>query len=78
MEWDGKPYAADLGQRAGMVAVRRATAMTWLLRGTDADVEKARRFGESEGYTVFTYPTSEPDPIARAKADALKASRGPR
>lgn len=68
-EWDGRPYARDLGHRAGMVPTREARALVWLLRGTDADVEKARAYCAEPGceWEVYVLPVEEPDPIAATK-----------
>jgi hypothetical protein len=72
--WDGKPYAADLGQRAGLKPVKRAVTLVWCLRGADAEMESARRFAKREGYSVLTYSPDESDPLARAKRDVLRAA----
>ncbi len=73
--WDGEPYRLCLGQQPRMVEQTQATACTWLLKGCDADVEKARTFviGEygSRG-AVFTYPVKEKDPLGRAKKEILQ------
>lgn len=45
-----------------------AKACVWLNRGNDEDLAKARQFAATEGYTVFTFPTSERDPLTKAKA----------
>ena len=68
-EWDGRPYARDLGHRAGMVPTREARALVWLLRGTDADVEKARAYCAEPGceWEVYVLPVEESDPIAATK-----------
>jgi hypothetical protein len=51
-----------------------ARAMIWLNEGTDDDEVKAQEYAKKEGYTVFTYDTMEPDPLGRAKRDALVVS----
>jgi hypothetical protein len=59
----------DLGERPVTRAVKRAEALVWLLRGNPDDAEKARAFADREGWRVILYPTSEHDPLARAKAE---------
>ena len=70
--WDGKPYASDLGQRAGFVDAPRARTVMWLLDGGAEDVAAAESFAATEGYRVFTYSVGEADPFARAKAAVLR------
>lgn len=70
-EWDGEPFAADLGERPTMRPVRNAKACMWLNRGTDADVEKARAYAAKDGHHVLTFPPSEHDPLGVAKASVL-------
>lgn len=50
-------------------------AAMWLRRGTSADVKKAEAHAATTGATVFTYPTSERDPLGRAKSDILNVTR---
>jgi hypothetical protein len=50
-----------------MKTVARPVAMVWSLSGDDADVAKAKTFAAANGYTVLTFPTTEQDPIGRAK-----------
>lgn len=57
----------DLGRRPVMKTVARPVAMVWSLSGDDADVAKAKTFAAANGYTVLTFPTTEQDPIGRAK-----------
>ena len=49
-------------------------AAMWLNRGTDADVEKAKRFAASEGHTVYTFAGAK-DPLAKARDLAEKAAK---
>jgi hypothetical protein len=71
-EWDGEPYAADLGERPTMRPVRLAKACMWLNRGTAADVEKARVYAAPQGYSVLTFPASVRDPLGAARAAVLR------
>ena len=52
-----------------MVATREARALVWLLRGTAADVEKARAYCAEPGceWEVYVLPVEESDPIAATK-----------
>jgi hypothetical protein len=62
----------DLGERHTFASVDRPVAMIWINAGDDADVERAQTYAAREGYQVFTYPTSEPEPLVRARLDVLK------
>lgn len=61
----------DLGEAPIMREVPRPVACVWLRSGTAADVEKASTFAATEGYIVYTYPTTERDPLGRAKAEVV-------
>lgn len=74
--WDGSHYVEKTR------AVPRAMTAMWLNQGTAADVKRAKQYlvtdRPPEGATfsgVFTYPTTEKDPLSRAKRDALAAFR---
>jgi hypothetical protein len=71
-EWDGEPFAADLGERPTMRPTRLAKAAMWLRQGTDADVAAAKRYAAPQGYIVLTFPASERDPLGAAKAAVLR------
>ncbi len=80
--YTGIPYARDLGHRPQMRIERVAVACMWLNVGTEKDVEKARAYCASASSRVttdpdatrhaFVYPTTEKDPLGRAKRDVLK------
>lgn len=73
-EFDGRPFARDLGARPGLREVTKAHSCVWLNKGTDADIEKARLHIESahpETGRVFVYPVGEPDPIHRSRREIL-------
>lgn len=72
-EWvhGGEPHRADLGERPGMIAVRRPRAAVWVPDGDDADLRRAEVYAELRSARVYTYPVGEPDPIGRAKADVM-------
>lgn len=65
----------DLGERPDMERVDKPVAMMWKNDGDAADVEKAKAYAATEGYTVFTYK-GERDPLGRAKRDVLRLKRG--
>ncbi len=74
--YDGKPYAADMGQRPGMRVERQGRAAVWLRQGTKADVRKAKEYAAKESGAertmhVFVYPTTEQEPLERARRDVL-------
>jgi hypothetical protein len=43
-------------------------ACTWKLRGTAEDFDSALDYAAREGYRVFRFPTSERDPLGKARA----------
>lgn len=78
---DGRAFAADLGERPGMIAVTEPRACVWLNEGDGSDVKKATTYcarenanlGEGESdRVVFVYHMSIRDAIAKAKRDVLK------
>lgn len=50
----------------------RPVALVWLNEGSPVDLSNAKRYATSEGYRVFTFPTSESDPLKLAKAFVMK------
>lgn len=61
----------DLGERPKMEEVPDPKSLIWLNEGTATDLKKAKAYARQEGYSVFTYPTTERDPLGRAKKDVL-------
>jgi hypothetical protein len=49
-----------------------AKAALWLKRGTASDLKKAETFANQEGYKVFVFPTSERDPLGKARCAILQ------
>lgn len=71
----GRMVQRDLNWFPEIESVRQGKAVIWLNEGTDADVDKAVEFARNCGHdhaTVFCYPTSEQEPLARARQDVLK------
>jgi hypothetical protein len=65
----------DLGERPKLREVKVPKAVMWANKGTSEDVEKAKAWARKETdheVAVLVYPTSEPDPMGRAKRDVLK------
>jgi hypothetical protein len=65
----------DLGERPEMKEIKVPKAVVWLKSGDDADIEKAKAYASKETeyeIAVFTYPTSEKDPLGKAKREVLK------
>lgn len=61
-------------------AAPEARACTWLLEGTAEDVAKAtahlsREARDAVRAQVYTYPTSEADPLGRARRAIMKGVR---
>lgn len=52
-----------------------ARSAIWLNKGTRADAAKAAEYAAKDGWTVYTYPTTERDPLAKARRDAIKAAK---
>ncbi len=50
-------------------------AAMWLRKGTDADLEKARKYAETDSRLVFTFPKTEKDPLGSARNLAVKAAK---
>lgn len=46
-------------------------ALSWVNAGDAEDERKARAFAKKEGYEVFIFPTSEADPLGKAKRELL-------
>jgi len=59
----------DLGERPVLRQVKMAKAAMWRNKGDDADLKKAHEYAAGEGYRVFVYPTTERDPLGRARRD---------
>lgn len=78
MRHDGKPFASDLGRRPGLVEVTVPHACMWLNRGGEDDVLKATAYALAQDPVarVYVYPTSERDPLGKAKADVLAGKAG--
>lgn len=73
-EFDGRPFARDLGALPGLREVTKPHACVWLNKGSDADIEKAQAFIASDAPDtgrVFVYPTNEKDPLGRARREIL-------
>jgi len=74
-EYDGEPYARDLGARPTMREVKVPRAVVWKTNGTDDDVRKASKHARAEygeGFAVYTHQ-DETDPHGRARRDILRA-----
>ncbi len=81
-EYDGEPWAADIGAHPGMRRVYVPHALVWLSRGSAEDEARARTYvAEGRGWDiesqrhVYTYPPDEPDPLGRAKRDVMEETR---
>jgi hypothetical protein len=68
------PGQPDIGRRAKLQDVKKPVSLMWCRKGEQVDIAKAQRYAASEGYTVFTYPTNERDPLGRAKVDIANAT----
>ncbi len=61
--------AGTVHERRTSVRADKPVALVWLRSGDDADVEKARAFAKTQGYTVLLYGTDETDPLNRARKE---------
>lgn len=68
---DGEPWAADLGERPGMVEQVKPNALVWINKGTAEHLASAQKYAAVEGYQVITYDSTEKDPLNRARRDIL-------
>jgi len=62
----------DLGEPHTLEDVPVPVAVRWLQSGGTADIQAAQKYAADNGYQVFTYLTSEPDPLGRARNDVMK------
>lgn len=73
---DGKPFARDLGALPGMKTDVVAHACVWLRKGTADDLIKASAHVRAEhpgNGRVFEFPTTERDPLGKAKKRILSS-----
>lgn len=78
-EYDGKPYAADLGNRPTTKQVKKAFSATWKRDGAPEDIAKALSFmkrDHPDTGRVYTYDKGEKDPLGRARKDILSGKKG--
>ena len=68
------PGRSDIGIPPKFKPVQVPTALVWLRFGSPEDIEKARTFAAREGYTVIVYPTSEPEPLIRARREITEVA----
>jgi hypothetical protein len=80
------PRRGDLGESPIMERFLKPVACMWLRRGTGADIDKANAYvrtlasdaiGQGIGnqrWSVLVYPTSERDPLGKAKAEIMTAA----
>lgn len=59
----------DIGERPTLRDVKVPRAVMWKSGGSEKDIEKAQIYAAKEGYQVFVYPTSERDPLGRARRE---------
>ena len=64
----------DLGELHTLADVQVPVAIRWLQSGSKADIRAAEAYAAAHGCKVLTYPTTEPSPLDRAKADIMKGA----
>lgn len=57
----------DLGERHDWAVAVRPVALMWTNEGRSDDVEKARAYAATEGYTVLTFDPPVRDPLGKAR-----------
>jgi len=62
----------DLGELHTLEDVQTPVALRWLQHGGAAYIRAAEKYAAANGYKVLTYPTTEPAPLDRARADIMK------
>jgi hypothetical protein len=72
MEKTGRTVMRDLNYFPEFKATWEGKAAMWKNKGTPEDLAKAKSYASSQGYRVYTFPTSEGDPLGKAKAMALR------
>jgi hypothetical protein len=72
-EFDGEPYAKDLGARSGLRTVLRPVACVWSRSDLNKQLSAAKEHLRKErpDGAIFVYPSSERDPLGRAKSEIL-------
>lgn len=65
----------DLGEPHTLEDVPVPVAVRWLQSGGTADIQAAQKYAADNGYQVFTYLTSEPDPLGRARNHVMRKAR---
>jgi hypothetical protein len=50
-------------------------AAIWLRKGKKEDIERAKEHALRDGWTVFIFPSSEPDPLGKARAEIIKHAK---
>ena len=68
----GRTIRRDHNYFPEMAVTWEGRAGMWLRHGTEADVAKAKASLAAEGYTVLTYPTTERDPLGKARDAVVK------
>lgn len=68
----GRNVMRDMNWFPEFRAEAEGKACMWMNKGSAADVAKAEAYAAKEGWKVFTYPTTERDPLGKAKAAVLR------
>jgi hypothetical protein len=63
----GRHVMRDRNYYPEMTLTWEGRAGMWANSGTEADLQKANRFAETEGYKIFTFPNGERDPLGKAR-----------
>jgi hypothetical protein len=65
----------DLGERPTMKVVPVGRAGMWSNKVTEPNLAgvlaKATAYGDAEGWRIFVYPSSEKDPLGRARREVV-------
>lgn len=66
-----RPGRPDIGRLPSTETYLRSESVIWLNEGSESDLENAEKCCQThmKGWKVFSYPTSEKHPRARAEKD---------
>jgi len=71
----GRERRRDLGERPEMIPVTVGKAGMWSGKTPEPKLAetlaKATAYGDKEGYRIFVYPSSEKDPLGRARREVV-------
>jgi len=61
--------------REELEVIPEPKALVWLNQGNEMDLNRARDHANHEGYSVFTFPMTEKDPIGMGKKKIMEIAK---